>query len=63
MGDVEIEASLVDQQVHLAIWPGPHRIDTEMHDALPRQPFDGGDIHVAIFGRADHPQILPDDTR
>jgi hypothetical protein len=34
-----------------------------MHDALPRQPFDGGDIHAAIFGRADHPQILPDDTR
>src|SRR5437773_6505296 len=48
MGDVEIEAGLVDEGIHLALRSRPHRIDTEMHDALLRQPFGGGDIHAGI---------------
>src|SRR5258708_390947 len=44
VGDAEFAARLVNQQVHLAIGPGPHRIDAEMYDALPGQPFGGGDI-------------------
>src|SRR5690349_25132689 len=51
MGDVEVETGLVDEGIHLALGSRPHRIDTEMHDALLRQPFGGGDVHAGIVAR------------
>src|SRR5687768_6552573 len=51
VGDVEVETRLVHERVHLALGPGPHRVDAEMHDALARQPFGGSDIHAGIVGR------------
>ena len=51
VGDVEVETRLVNQRVHPALGSGPHRVDAEMHDALPGQPFGGRDIHAGIVGR------------
>src|SRR4051794_5977272 len=51
VGDAEVEARLVYQQVHLAVRPGPHRVDAEMHDASAGQPFGGGDVDAGIVGR------------
>src|SRR5271167_2183084 len=39
VGDVEVEARLVDEGVDDPHRPRPHGIDAEMHDPLPRQPF------------------------
>src|SRR3954451_18969664 len=44
MGDVEVEAGLVHEGIHLPLGSRSHRIDAEMHDALLRQPFGGGDV-------------------
>src|SRR5262249_39371990 len=49
VSDVEVEAGLVDHQVHVAHRPRPHRIDAEMHDALLRKPFGRHDIHAGII--------------
>src|SRR5262245_13893331 len=51
VGDVELEAGLVHERVHHADRSGPHGVDAEMHDALPRQPLGGGDVHSRIVGR------------
>ena len=51
VGDAEFAAGLVNQRVHLAFGRRPHQVNAEMHDALVRQPFGGGDIHAAILGR------------
>src|SRR4051812_50193947 len=48
MGDVEVEAGLVDEGIHLALRSRPHRIDAEMDDALLRQPFGGGNVYAGI---------------
>src|SRR6476620_11492097 len=51
VGDVEVEAGLVNQQVDVAVRPRAHRIDAEMDDALPGQRLGGGEIHAGIVGR------------
>src|SRR5688572_27973003 len=40
--DVELQACLVDEDVHGSDRPGAHGVDAEMHDPLPRQPLGGG---------------------
>ena len=50
VGDVEVEAGLVDKRVHHPDRPWTHGIDAEMHDALPRQPLRGLDVHPRIVG-------------
>src|SRR4051812_23744660 len=45
VGDAEVETGLVHQQVFLAVRAGPHRVDAEMHDAMPGQPFGRGNVY------------------
>jgi len=50
MGDVELEAGFVNERVDFAFRPRPHRVDAEMHDALPGEPFGRRDIDAGIVG-------------